>query len=294
MNIVLLGGNGQVGWELQRALAPVGTVHAPAHRQVDLCNRAQLEEYLTSTTPDVLVNAAAFTDVDGAETETELAATINRDAVAVMASFMADRGLLVHYSTDYVFDGKKTGAYSEEDQTNPLSAYGKSKRDGETAIIVAGGAHVILRTSWIHTARGKNFVRTMLRLAAEKTELRVIGDQFGAPTSAELVADITALLLHQNQGRPEQSGIFHLTAAGQTNWHEYACFVLSEALAAGADLTCDPNQVQMISSGDYPARALRPANSMLETAKIKRTFRVELPDWRLHVRRTVQELLENR
>ncbi len=294
MNIVLLGGSGQVGWELQRALAPLGSVAVPTRREADLDNPEGLETFLRKTTPDVLVNAAAHTDVDGAETEADLAQVINARAVNTMARVMAGRGLLVHYSTDYVFDGKKTGAYVEDDPTAPLGVYGTSKRDGERAIAQAGGQHIILRTSWVYAARGRNFIRTILRLASERTELSVVDDQFGAPTGAELIADITALILYRWQNQPAESGIYHLSAGGKTSWHEYACFILSEAHAAGAQLSCPSEQVHNVSSAEFPTKAPRPQNSLLDTGKISRAFQLELPDWHMHVRRTVHELMENR
>lgn len=294
MNIMLLGENGQVGWELQRALAPLGTVVVPERREADLGKPDGLENLLRKSTPDVLVNAAAQTDVDGAELQPEQAEAINTRAVDTMARVMAGRGLFVHYSTDYVFDGKKTDAYAEDDPTAPLGVYGKSKRDGEQAVTQAGGQHIILRTSWIHAARGRNFVRTILRLASEKTQLSVVGDQVGAPTGAELIADVTALMLFRWQSRPAESGIYHLSAGGQTNWHDYACFILSEAHAAGAQLSCLPDQIRRVSSAEYSTKAPRPRNSLLDTGKIRRAIDVELPDWRVHVRRTVNELVENR
>ena len=294
MNIVLLGGSGQVGWELQRALAMLGTVAVPTRQEAALDNPDRLETFLKNSAPDVLVNAAAYTDVDGAETETDVAQMVNARAVEAMARAMTGRGLLVHYSTDYVFDGKKSGAYVEQDPTAPLGIYGSSKLDGEQAIVRAGGQHIILRTSWVYAARGRNFIRTILRLASERKELSVVGDQFGAPTSAELIADVTAHILFQWRQQPAESGIYHLSASGKTSWHDYAGFILSEALAAGAQLACRPDRIRNMSSTEFPTKAARPQNSMLDTGKISRAFQLELPDWHIHVRRTVHELMENR
>lgn len=294
MKIALFGGSGQVGWELQRALTPLGDVAVPARQEADLGNADAIGTFLRRTAPDVLVNAAAYTDVDGAEAEPELALSVNACAVETMARAMAGQGLLVHYSTDYVFDGRKAGAYVEHDPTAPLGAYGRSKCDGEQAIARAGGRHFILRTSWVHAARGRNFIRTILRLASEKSQLSVVDDQVGAPTGAELIADVTALMLYQWQGGSAESGIYHLSAGGRTSWYDYACFILSEAQAAGARLSCPPDQVLKVPSAEFPTKAPRPQNSLLDTGKIRRGFRVELPDWRVHVRRTVHELMENR
>lgn len=294
MKIVLLGKDGQVGWELQRALAPLGEVVACGHAEADLENPSALIERMRSLAPDVIVNAAAYTAVDRAESDPTRAQFINAEAPAALAQFAAESGAwLIHYSTDYVFDGTKPGAYVEDDRTAPLSVYGRSKLDGERAIAASGCRHLIFRTSWVFAARGGNFARTMLKLAAERERLSVVNDQFGAPTSAELIADVTALCLYRIGQADGASlcGIYHLVAAGETSWFEFARLVLAEAAALGVSLKVGADAVAPIPTSDYPTPARRPANSMLATAKLRDTFGLTLPDWRFHVRRTVREIV---
>ena len=289
MRLLVLGKNGQVGWELQRALAPLGEVIALGRAEADLENPAQLRNAVIAAGPGVIVNAAAYTAVDKAESEPERADRINHRAVAELAAMAADRGaLLVHYSTDYVFDGRKSGPYIETDATAPRSVYGRTKLAGEAAIAASGVRHLIFRTSWVHSGRGSNFIRTMLRLAAERDSLRVVADQTGAPTSAALIAELTAQAIAANLA----SGTYHLTAAGETSWHGLARFVIAEALAAGVPLKTTPDAVAPVTTADYPTPAARPANSRLDTTKLRTALAITLPDWRDGARRSVTELIE--
>lgn len=279
MNILLTGRNGQVGWELARALLPLGRVAAFGRAELDLADAAAVRRKLDEVRPDVIVNAAAYTAVDKAEHEPELANAINAAAPALLAQEAKQRGaLLIHYSTDYVYDGAKAAPYVERDATNPLGAYGRSKLEGETGIRAAGCDHLIFRTSWVYAARGANFLRTMLRLGAERDELRVVNDQVGAPTWARLIAEATAHALRQAvQERRDgkfSSGVFHLAAAGETSWHGFA-----SAIVAGRG-GLRVKQVTPIATADYPTPAKRPANSRLATDAFRARFGLALPDWR--------------
>ncbi len=279
MNILLTGKNGQVGWELQRTLQPVGKVAAFSHAGLDLADAAAIRSKLDEVRPDVIVNAAAYTAVDKAESEPELAHEVNAVAPALLAQEAARRGaLLIHYSTDYVYDGAKAAPYVESDKTNPLGAYGRSKLAGEEGIRASGCDHLIFRTSWVYAARGANFLRTILRLAAEREELRIVMDQIGAPTWARLIAEATALALRQalaerRHGRFE-SGLFHLACAGETSWHGFA----SAIVASRSGLRV--KTVTPITTADYPLPAPRPANSRLDTSAFRARFGLALPDWR--------------
>lgn len=285
--ILLLGKNGQVGWELQRALAPLGHLVMHDRNTCDLANQNTLVDAINTSSPDIIINAAAYTAVDRAETEQELAYQVNGKAVGLIARMAADRNaLFVHYSTDYVFDGTKSDPYQENDTANPLSIYGASKRQGELAIIESGCSHLIFRTSWVFATRGANFAKTMLRLASSQDTLRVVADQWGAPTSAELIADVTAQALHKMQ--PNHSGVYHLAASGETSWHEYAKFVVERAQAMGA--TIKTSLIAPITTADYPTPAKRPANSRLNCAKLQSTFDLILPPWQHHVEHTLTEL----
>jgi len=295
MKILLLGKNGQVGRELQRSLTPIGHVVALDRRAADLEQPQTLIDAVTAVCPDVIVNAAAYTAVDKAEEDIERAYAVNTKAVDVLAREAARRDVwLVHYSSDYVFDGRKTEPYVEDDDTNPLNVYGKSKLAGEQAIRARGARHLIFRTSWIYASRGRNFVRTILQLARECSELRVVADQIGAPTGAGLVADITAFVLagiHHEVQSSKKIAKYHLTSMGQPSWHEFAQVVLAEAAALGAQLRARTQDVAAVRSDGYPTRANRPANSCLATDKLRNTFGVSLPDWREGVTRVVQEIL---
>lgn len=278
MNILLTGRNGQVGWELARALLPLGRVHACAHAELDLADAAVVRRTLDEVRPDAIVNAAAYTAVDKAESEPELASAINADAPVLLAQEAKQRGaLLIHYSTDYVYDGAKAAPYIETDPTNPLGAYGRSKLAGEAGIRAAGADHLIFRTSWVYAARGANFLRTILRLAAEREELRIVADQVGAPTWARLIAEATAHALRQamqeRSSAKFESGVFHLAAAGETSWHGFA-----SAIVAGRG-GLRVQRVTPIVTADYPTPAKRPANSRLDTGAFRARFGLALPDW---------------
>lgn len=295
MKILLLGKDGQVGWELQRALAPLGELRCLGRQEADFTQPESLRAVVRAFAPDVIVNAAAYTAVDRAESDVDTAHAVNARAPAVLAQeAAAGNAWLVHYSTDYVFDGAKDGAWVEDDATNPLSVYGRTKCEGEGAIRASGARHLVLRTSWVFAARGGNFAKTMLRLAKERAQLNVIADQHGAPTSAELLADATALALHRiamlGAAAGALSGTYHLAAAGVTSWHGYAQHVLAQAIAHGADLQAGPEQVQPIATSAYPTPAARPRNSRLDTQRFCTSFGLALPDWRHHVNRLVAEL----
>ncbi len=297
MKILLLGKDGQVGWELQRALAPLGDVIACNRHEADLEQPETLRQLVRSTAPSIVVNAAAYTAVDRAESEPERATCINAESVGVLAEEVKKLdGWLVHYSTDYVFDGNKDGAYLETDTTAPQSVYGESKRAGELAIEATACKHLILRTSWVFATRGNNFAKTMLRLAKDRDELKIVCDQIGAPTSAELIADITALALHRlayDQSLAERaSGTYHLVAGGETSWHGYAQFVIAEALRQGVSLNIVPERVLPIATAEYPLPAPRPSNSRLNTQKLRDTFGITLPAWQMHVQRVVTEIIQ--
>lgn len=294
MKILLLGKNGQVGWELQRALQPLGTVIALDRKGEgglvgDLSDLQGLRRTLCDLRPDVVVNAAAYTAVDKAESEPALARRINTEAPEVIARCVAKLGgWMVHYSTDYVFDGSGSQSWREGDPTGPLSVYGQSKLEGECAIQASGCKHLIFRTSWVYAARGGNFAKTMLRLAAEREELRVIDDQIGAPTGAELIADVTALTLRTAQNRPETSGLYHLAAAGEVSWHGYAALVIEQARLRGIPLSVQ--RIIPIATREYPTPAQRPLNSRLDCQKLKSTFRLNLPGWQAGLNRMLIEI----
>lgn len=296
MRILLLGKDGQVGWELQRALAPLGDLVAYGRDPANLEDLDALRALVRECAPQVVVNAAAYTAVDKAESEPERAHRVNAAAVGVLAEEVARLdGYLVHYSTDYVFDGCKDGAYLEDDPTGPLSVYGRTKHAGELALAAAGCRHLTFRTSWVFAARGGNFAKTMLRLARERDELKVVADQVGAPTSAELIADVTALCLYRVLHDPDlaerATGIYHLVADGATSWHQYAQFVLDQAERRGVALKVTAPRVQPIPTSAYPTPARRPANSRLDTRKLRDTFAVVLPPWQYHVERLLAEIL---
>jgi dTDP-4-dehydrorhamnose reductase len=297
--LLLLGANGQVGWELQRSLAPLGSLLVCDRSQADLSDLDRLVNLVHSERPDVIVNAGAYTAVDKAESDTSTARRINAEAVATLAgAAKAINAWLVHYSTDYVFDGSGDQPFTEDAPTGPLSAYGQTKLEGELAIRKSNCQHLILRTSWVYATRGNNFAKTMLRLAKERDELRVIADQFGAPTSAELIADVTALILRQltqeAQLRAQVSGTYHLVASGSTTWHQYARFVIDEATRLGLELKASAERVTPISTDEYPLPAKRPANSRLCNTKLQATFGLVLPTWEYHVQRMIKELLDQR
>ena len=294
MKILLFGKNGQVGWELQRSLAPLGELNALSKGDADLADLNGLRRCIQEYKPDVIVNAGAYTAVDKAESEPEKARRVNAEAVGVMAEEAKKcQAWLVHYSTDYVFDGTKKGPYEVEDTANPISVYGKTKLEGEALIKQHSPKYLIFRTSWVYAARGNNFAKTMLRLARERDALSVVVDQIGAPTSAELIADVTALAIYRirTQEKPESlTGTYHLVASGETSWHGYAQYVLELAKEKGIALRVEPANVREINTEDYPTPAARPKNSRLNSQSLTDTFRILLPDWRYHVKRMIEEI----
>lgn len=295
MKILLFGKSGQVGWELQRSLAPLGELitldrHSQTHCG-DLTNLAGIGKTVQDFQPDVIVNAAAYTAVDKAESETELAQLINAQAPAKLAQAAKDCGAwLVHYSTDYVFDGSGDQPWCESDLVQPLSVYGKTKLDGELAIQESTCLHLIFRTSWVYAARGNNFAKTMLRLAQEREQLSVINDQIGAPTGAELLADVTAHAVQMAIKQPDVSGLYHLVADGQISWFDYATYVLDFARQSGIPLKLPENALQAISTAQYPTPAKRPLNSRLNNNKLKACFNLNLPSWQIGLERMLMEI----
>jgi len=301
MKILLLGKNGQVGWELQRSLASLGEVLALDRHSTQACGDLSRPEDLVQTVrnykPDVIVNAAAHTAVDKAEGEPEVARLLNATAPAALADAAQLLGaLLVHYSTDYVFNGEGQVPWQESDTTAPLNVYGQTKREGELAILKSGCQHLIFRTSWVYASRGANFAKTMLRLAGERERLTVIDDQFGAPTGADLIADVTAQTLRQVHALPvteraQHAGIFHLVAAGQTNWHGYASHVIEIAKRLRPESEWRVQDIAPVPSSAFVTAAQRPHNSRLSTARLEASFGLRLPPWQDGVERMLAEIL---
>ena len=299
MKILLLGANGQVGWELRRSLAPLGEIRAYDRHTGNLQKLDDLSRLIRDFSPEAIVNAAAYTSVDKAESELDEAILINSKAVEFLAK---EAKLLnawfIHYSTDYVFDGLKSGAYIETDTPNPQSVYGQTKYDGEESIKESKVKHLIFRTAWVYSKRGNNFIKTMIQLAKKQDELKVVNDQIGAPTGAELIADVTALCLHQiaqyNNSGHNLIGTYHLTPTGETSWHGFAQFIIAEALGLGVKFRASFENVQAISTSEYPLPAKRPSNSLLDTKKICNTFNVYMPPWQTHVERLFKELYSQR
>lgn len=297
MKILLFGASGQVGWELQRSLAPLGELVALGRGGApglcgDLSDPAGVAATVRQVRPDAIVNAAAYTAVDRAESEPAEAMAVNAAGPAALAQAAAQAGAcLVHYSTDYVFDGSGSRPWREDDPTGPLGAYGRSKLEGERAIVAALPRHLVLRTSWVYAARGGNFARTMLRLARERTQLTVVDDQFGAPTGAELLADVSAHALRALLADPSRAGTYHVAAAGETSWYGYARFVVGKALQAGEKLMAGPQQVLPVPTSAFPTPARRPHNSRLDCARFRATFGLALPPWEQGVERMIDEIL---
>jgi dTDP-4-dehydrorhamnose reductase len=296
MKILLFGKGGQVGWELQRSLAPLGEVVALDHDSSDYCgnfgNPAGLLDTVRDVQPDIIVNAAAHTAVDKAESEPDLVRTLNATAPGLLAQEAQRLGAwLVHYSTDYVFDGSGERAWCETDTPAPLSVYGQTKFEGEQLIQAACQKHLVFRTSWVYAARGGNFARTMLRLAQERDRLTVIDDQIGAPTGAELLADVTAHALRQVMRRPEDAGLYHLVASGETSWWGYATHVLAQAQRLQPGLQIKASEVLAVPSSAFATAARRPHNSRLDTRKLQTTFGLRLPSWQEGVDRMLAETL---
>lgn len=295
--ILLFGKNGQVGWELQRSLAPLGELVALGSDSQTLCgdfsNLEGIAQTVRSVAPDIIVNAAAYTAVDKAESEPESARTINALAPGVLAQEAKRSGAwLIHYSSDYVFDGSGDTPWLETDSTAPLSVYGTTKLEGEEAIRATGCQHLIFRTSWVYAARGGNFAKTMLRLARERDSLTVINDQIGAPTGADLLADVTAHAIRMALLHPEVSGLYHLVAGGQTSWHSYAGFVIDVARQMGIETKTAPEAIQPVPSSAFPLPAPRPKNSRLNTGKLQNTFGLNLPHWQNGITRMLTEIIE--
>ena len=300
MKILLLGKNGQVGFELDRSLQPLGQVYAlDRHSNADgLCGDVANFDAMTHAfdqiRPDIVVNGAAYTAVDKAETDTVQAELINHLAVKHLAELAKQhQALLIHYSTDYVFDGTGETAWTEEDSTGPINVYGQTKRQGELALEQSGANFINLRTSWVYGTHGNNFIKTMLKLGASRETLGIIADQIGRPTGASLIADITAQIIRQYQLNPTsiEMGHYHLAARGECSWYDYAKFIFDVAREMGADLKV--KQVNAIGTADYPTPAKRPHNSRLNTSKLQRNFSLHLPHWQQGVRQVLGELIDD-
>ncbi|MBW0146841.1 dTDP-4-dehydrorhamnose reductase [Marinobacter arenosus] len=293
MSILLFGATGQVGTELMRTLLPHGGVVPLTRNDVDLTDPVAIRHAIDAHAPTIIVNAAAYTAVDKAESEPELALAINRHAVAEMAKAAKSTGaLLIHFSTDYVFDGEGDQAYAPDAPAAPQGVYGRTKLEGEQAILKSGCDYLIFRTSWVFASHGHNFVKTMLRLGQEKSQLRVVADQVGAPTSAELISDVTSLAIGSYRAGQLITGIYHLTAGGETSWHGFASFVLKHAKELGLSLSLDPDGIEPIPTSEFPTPARRPANSRLSCETLERALNVQMPDWRLHAARAVEQLMQ--
>ncbi|MDP2450455.1 MAG: dTDP-4-dehydrorhamnose reductase [Polaromonas sp.] len=298
MKILLFGKNGQVGWELQRSLAPLGELVAFDRYSTDLCgdlvNLAGIGATVRQVRPDVIVNAAAYTAVDKAESDAATAHAVNAEAPGVLAEAASAVGAwLVHYSTDYVFDGSGSKPWKESDPTGPLNVYGQSKLEGEQRIVAHCAKHLIMRTSWVYAARGGNFAKTMLRLAAERDHLSVINDQHGAPTGADLLADVTAHMVRSalRGSAGDFAGTYHVAAAGETSWHGYARFVIDYASRSGLALKASSSAVAPVPTTAFPTPAMRPRNSRLNTAKLQASFDLQLPAWQQGVARLLAEII---
>ena len=298
MKILLFGANGQLGWELQRSLSPLGELLALDRHNIDLCGNLTdlkgIAETVLRVGPDVIVNAAAYTAVDGAESDVEAAKIVNAEAPGVLAQAASAAGAwLVHYSTDYVFDGSGSKPWLETDPTGPLNVYGRTKLEGEQRIASRCAKHLIFRTSWVYAARGANFAKTMLRLAQERETLNVINDQFGAPTGADLLADVSAHVIRQVTAQanhlPGAAGIYHLAAGGQTNWFDYTKYVIDQSIHAQAAPEIIVKNIQPVAASAFPTVAQRPHNSRLNTAKLQQTFGLHLPHWQQGVTRMLAE-----
>lgn len=289
MNILLLGKTGQVGFELHRTLAPLGTIIAPGREDLDLLNEPAVANYLATTKPNLIVNAAAWTAVDAAEDHKLEGERLNAGLPEQLAEYAAaNKVRLVHYSSDYVYPGDGETPWQENSETGPLSHYGKTKLRGDQAIEQSGADYLIFRTSWVYSARGNNFMKTMLRLAQSKSELNIVADQIGAPTPARLIAQVTTLAIH----RDLTSGLYHLAPKGETSWHGFAQEIFHLAQQAGEQLTMGPENAQPIPSTGYPTPAARPLNSRLDVTKLEDALNIQLPSWRAELSLTLNEYLE--
>ena len=294
MKVLLLGANGQVGWELARALAPLGEVVATTRAQLDLTSEPDIRNAVRAVQPTWVVNAAAYTAVDAAESEPHAARWLNAEVPRILAEEAVRAGAwMVHYSTDYVFDGTKSGLYIETDKAGPKSVYGKTKWLGEAAVRNNAPKHVILRTSWVFGSHGVNFLKTVLRLAQERDKLSIVADQVGSPTSAAMLADVTAVVVKQlfEPGATQKYGTYHLVADGETSWHGYAQWVVAKAGELGVKFKIKADAICPITTAEYPMPAPRPANSRLDTSKVMSTFGVSLPSWRDEVTQVIKRLV---
>lgn len=297
--ILVIGRDGQLGFELRRSLAPLGAVVAVGRSDCDLTYPLQIARLVRREKPDIIVNAAAYTAVERAEEDTVRAMRVNAEAAGELAALAADRGaLVVHYSSDYVFDGAKSGAYDEQDVPAPLNAYGRSKLAGEQAVRALNPAHLVLRTSWVYGVFGHSFLKTMLMALRQPEALRVVSDQRGAPTGAAYIADATALVLARYLALPAGSdfpfGLYHLAATGDASWHEYACFIAQQARRAGLAVTLTPGDIRAVSSDQYPTTARRPANSRLDCRLLARTFGIRAPHWEEGVTHALAAIADSR
>jgi dTDP-4-dehydrorhamnose reductase len=294
MRLLLTGKNGQVGFELRRSLAPLGEIFAIDRSVCDLADHSKLRSLIRDIDPDVIVNPAAYTAVDRAETEQDVALAINGVTPGVIGEEAARRGaLVVHYSTDYVFDGRGDSFYTEEEQPNPQGIYGLTKLAGETSLRESGARHLIFRTSWVTGLHGSNFAKTMLRLAEERDEIKVVCDQVGAPTTADLIADATAHAVREATRAPRNvpDGIYHLVASGETNWHAYAVHIIETARLSGKPIRVSNDAIRAITTAEYPTLAKRPANSRLDTSKFRETFNLNLPSWHAGIDHVLQQMI---
>ena len=295
MNILLLGKEGQVGRELCRSLLPLGQLTALGRAELDLSNFSALKATLDGLKPDLIVHAAANTSVDKAETDKKTAYQINEDVVVQLAEFAKHHNaLLIHYSTDYVFDGTKQGAYLETDSTNPLSVYGASKLAGEKAILQSGCRGYIFRTSWVFSMHGTNFIKTILNLAKRRESLSIVSDQYGAPTSAELISDITLLAIRAVRQERLLPGVYHLTASGLTSWYDLTRYVIQQSMMKHIDFNLDPSKIHPILSEAYPLPATRPKNSILNNTTLSSNLDIAFPEWTIYVDRMITQLIKIR
>ncbi len=293
MKILLTGKNGQVGFELNKKLSALGELIATDREELDLANSDSIRQFIDHIKPNIIINPAAYTSVDKAESEPELAYQINTIALEVLADKARELDIpLVHFSTDYVFDGLKKEPYVETDATNPQSVYGKTKCDGEEKVR-AHYKHIILRTSWVFALHGNNFLKTILRLITETESLNIVADQWGSPASSSMLADVTFKIVDSifNNKNFSDYGTYHVTNEGITNWYEYATLIANEAVQLGLKVKCDSSHIHPISTSQYPTAASRPLNSRLNTGKLKKTFMLELPQWQDEVKKALRELI---
>ncbi|MBK1672488.1 dTDP-4-dehydrorhamnose reductase [Ectothiorhodospira shaposhnikovii] len=292
MNILVLGAGGQVGFELLRALSPLGELIAPTREQVDLADPDALAGVFRAVRPELIVNGAAWTAVDAAETHRESAFRLNAELPAQLARFAAVAGIpLIHYSTDYVYPGDGDSPWREDSPTGPLSVYGESKLAGDEAVMGSGARHLIFRTCWVYGARGRNFMKTMLQLGQERDALKVVGDQVGAPTPARLIAQVTALAVYRLRLGQGIEGLYHLACRGETSWHGFACEIFRQAARAQVPLRLTDQQVQAIPGSEYPTPARRPGNSRLAVERLEQDLGITLPHWEPQLRLTLREYL---